>query len=187
MEFNSGILLLGALWFLFNLLSRAGRKNRTPPRPTSLPPMRPTPRTTTLDATQQEGTGLELVLRELQRAREQGGTPGRRPGPELEPEELEERQSLEIDPEVRSLETGVRRETRRLVDQDEGAEQIEARRIKAAAERDAPRVKANHVEFDQRIRQEAADHTATRAYTTQELRHAVIWREILGPPVSLRE
>ena len=32
----------------------------------------------------------------------------------------------------------------------------------------------------------AADKTATRGYTARQLRDAVVWREILGPPVSLR-
>ena len=31
-----------------------------------------------------------------------------------------------------------------------------------------------------------ADKTATRGYTLQQLRKAVVWREILGPPVSMR-
>jgi hypothetical protein len=193
MEFN-GVLILAALWFLMSLLGKLGQKQRPnderrrAPRagpPPKAPPLRHGPRD--LDPTQQEGTRLELVLRELQRAMEQGETVGRRPGPQPEPEELEEPQSLEeIEPEVRSLEGQVHRQTRRLVDQDEGAEQIEARRIKAAAERDAPRVKADHVKFDQRIRQEPADHTANRGYTGRQLRDAVVWREILGPPTSLK-
>jgi hypothetical protein len=73
------------------------------------------------------------------------------------------------------------------VDQDEGAAEIELRRIQAAAARDHARTRADHVAFDQRIRQEPAEHTATRSYTAQQLRDAVIWREILGRPVSERD
>jgi hypothetical protein len=115
-----------------------------------------------------------LVLRELQRSLE------------ARAEEVEECESSEAAAEVASVEGEVRRESRPTIDQDDEAEGIEARRIKAAADRDAPRVKTDHVEFDRRIRQEAADHTATRAYTAQQLRNAIIWREILGPPVALR-
>jgi hypothetical protein len=56
----------------------------------------------------------------------------------------------------------------------------------AAEENTAPRTRAERTAFDARIRQEPADKTATRAYTTKQLREAVVWREILGPPVSLR-
>jgi hypothetical protein len=80
----------------------------------------------------------------------------------------------------------VRRAPRREFTQDADAEQLVARRITAASVRDAARTKVDHVKFDSQIRQELADHTATRGYTAQELRRAVVWREILGPPVSER-
>jgi hypothetical protein len=141
------------------------------------------------------------MLRELQRALEEGspieapttvtvprtGPLGRPASVSLpEEEDFEERASLEVDPEVVSLETEVRRESRRRVDQDEGAEEVVARRISAAAARDKAITQADHTAFDKRIRQEVADKTATR-YSAQQLRDAVVWREILGPPVSLRE
>jgi hypothetical protein len=62
-----------------------------------------------------------------------------------------------------------------------------ARRIAAAEAQGKPLTKADHRAFDARIRQEPADKTATRGYTARQLRDAVVWREILGPPVSLRE
>ena len=46
---------------------------------------------------------------------------------------------------------------------------------------------ADHLTFDERIRQEPADHTATAGFSPQRLRQAVIWREILGPPLGLRD
>jgi hypothetical protein len=186
MEFN-GLLVLAALWFLVNLINKLGRKGQAPPDPEqSRPPMRSLPVPSTQDATQQEGRRLELVLREFQRALEGAASgPGDIQLPEAEEEE--ERQSLEVEPEVRSLEQDVRREARRRVDQDDEAEQIEVRRIQAAAARDATRTRADHAQFDQKIRQEPADHTATRGYTTKQLRDAVVWREVLGPPVSMRE
>jgi hypothetical protein len=191
MEFN-GVLVLAAVWFLLNLISNARRKPQRPPRGPR-EPLRPKPLPPSPDATQREGHRLELVLRELQRSLEEAAGVERPPAIErptalsLPPaEEVEERTSLEIEPEIKSLEEPVNRQVRQRVDRDEETADIEAERIRAAAQRDLPRTKADHAAFDQRIRQEPADHTATKAYTRQQLRDAMVWREILGPPVALR-
>ena len=113
---------------------------------------------------------------------------GRAPDRRLPPaEEVEERESLEVAPEVQSLERDPTRQARVEVDQDDEAERIVARRMAAAEAQGEPLTKADHRAFDERIRQEAADKTATKGYTARQLRDAVVWREILGPPVSLRE
>jgi hypothetical protein len=191
----NGLVVLAVVWFLVSLLGKLGQKQqpggeqRRAPRtgpPPKAPPLTHGPRVP--DATQREGSRLELVLREFQRALERADTSGQEAGQQLPwTDEIEERQTLEVDPEVRSLEEEVRREVRKTVDQDDEAEQIEIRRVKAAAERDEPRTKADRAEFAKKIRQEPADHTATRGYTAKQLRDAVVWREILGPPTSLRE
>jgi len=93
----------------------------------------------------------------------------------------------EGDAEVVSLEQEVRRAPRREFTQDDDAENLVQRRILAAAARDGAKAIVEHRRLDPRISKEQTDHTATRAYTAQQLRHAVIWREILGPPVSLRD
>ena len=41
--------------------------------------------------------------------------------------------------------------------------------------------------FEFTIRQQPADHTAVRRYSTQQLRDATDWWQILVPPVSPRE
>jgi hypothetical protein len=187
MEELKGLLLFAAVWFVVGLLGRAGRKNQGL-KPNRQPPSRrPLPQAHGNDPTQQEGSRLELVLREFQRAMENAGEQ-ERPAQSLPQryEEIEEGRSLEAEPEVVSLETVVSRPGRRRVDQDDEAEQIEARRIKAAAKRDSARSPVDHAAFDQRIRQQPAEHTAARGYTAKQLRDAIIWREILGPPVSLR-
>jgi hypothetical protein len=115
------------------------------------------------------------------------GPAGRAPDRRLPPaDEVEERESLEVSPEVQSLETDPRRAARVEVDRDDEAEQVAARRIAAAEAQGKPLTRAEHVAFDARIRQEPADKTATRGYTARQLRDAVVWREILGPPISLR-
>jgi hypothetical protein len=181
------VLILGALWFLVNLLT--GLKRKRPPAPPEERAPRPV-QSSQPDGTQREGSRLEQVLREFERALDQAGQgrPAGRPAsfPLPEEEEVEERESLEIEPEVVSLEQDVRRVQRREFTQDADAEQLVARRITAASVRDAARTKADHAKFDNQIRQEPAEHTATRGYTEEELRRAVVWREILGPPVSER-
>ena len=74
------------------------------------------------------------------------------------------------------------------MDYDDAAEAVVRRRIEAARRRDRALTKADHEAFDARIRQEPADHTAVaRRFTPAQLRDAIVWREILGPPVSERE
>jgi hypothetical protein len=174
MEFN-GVLILAAVWFVVSLISRAGRRAQTP-RPRS--PM-PVPRPT---ATQQEGTRLELMLRELQRTMEDAGRQQRA----RELERFDPPHPLEAEPEARSLEEMVSRPARREVDQDDEAEQLVARRIKAAEARDVAQPATGRVALHDRLKQEPADHTAVRGYSAQQLRDAMVWREILGPPVGLR-
>jgi hypothetical protein len=181
------VLVLGALWFLVNLLTGLKRKSQPPAEPQEMDdPTGPAP-SFPADATQREGSRLEQVLRQFERALEEAGPTGRLASlPLPEAEEVEDRESLETEPEVVSLERDVRRAPRREFTQDADAEQLVARRITAASVRDAARTKVDHITFDSQIRQEPADHTATRGYTAQELRRAVVWREILGPPVGER-
>jgi hypothetical protein len=179
-----GLLALAALWFLLNLITKAG-KTQSRPGPPTRTPAQPRSLPSSLDPTQQEGSRLELVLRELQRSLEEAaGVPAPQPAP---PEvQYQEEQSLEAEPEIISLEEGVHREARRRVDQDDDAAEIEVRRIQAAAARNTARESASRRIQDMEIKQEPADHTATRGYTAKQLRDAVVWREILGPPVSER-
>jgi hypothetical protein len=180
------VLVLGALWFLINLLTGLKRKSQPPDQPQEEDPVRQATLSQS-DATQREGSRLEQVLREFERALDQAGPAGRPASfPLPEAEEVEDRESLETEPEVVSLERDVRRAPRREFTQDADAEQLVARRITAASVRDSARTKVDHFIVDSQIRQEPADHTATRGYTAEELRRAVVWREILGPPVGER-
>ncbi len=142
-----------------------------------------------LDPTQREGARLEQLLRQLGTSLDQvAGPMGRAPDRTLpEAEAEEDAESLEVAPEVQSLETDARRPSRAIVDQDDEAEQVVARRLRAADANQAPRTKADHLAFDERIRQERADQTGAAASRVKQLRNAVVWREILGAPVSLRD
>ena len=183
MDFG-GLLVLGIVWLLFNLIGQGKGRPRTaqPPRPQPRP-------TGASDPTQQEGSRLERMLRELERSLEEVAegrpTGARFPAPPEE-EDVEERESLEEPEQVVSLETEVPRRERPAYDQDTGAEAIVQGRIEAARARDRALGKVDHKAFDARIRQEPTDHTATPRYTPAQLRDAIVWREILGPPVSER-
>jgi hypothetical protein len=178
----TGLIILGALWFLLNLMgkSREGGRPR-PPRPAP-------PRRGPDDATQREGGKLEALFRELERQlNEASGQPQRPVGVPLpSAEDVEERTSLESEPVVVSLEDEVHRPLRAVVAQDDAAEAIVAARVKAAEARSGALSSADHAAFDARIRVEPADATAVRQRSIDELRRAVVWREILGPPVSER-
>ncbi len=192
------LLILGFLWFLFSRL-RKGLDQSGTQRPPPLPPG------TTGDATQREGSKLEILLRQLERSLNEAAAekptmpiPTRPASQSREravlqqslpaAEEVEERESLEeAEPEVVSLEREVRRPARARLDREERAAEIETARVAAAEARSGALTRADHMAFDQKIRSEPADATAVRTPTTEQLRQAVVWREILGPPASLRE
>jgi hypothetical protein len=103
-------------------------------------------------------------------------------------EKVEERRTLEMTPRViESLEAEPLRSERAEVDQDEEAEQVIARRAAATAARDRGRTGAARPQVVQRIPPEPADRTGVRPLTPQQLRDAIVWREILGPPLSERD
>lgn len=198
MDFG-GLLVLGIVWLLFNLIGQGKGRARSAPPPTPRPPP-----SGAADPTQQEGSRLERMLRELERSLEeaadrQSGSESRLPSPQrptpptrlppmtaAEEEDIEERDSLEEPEQVVSLEVDVSRRQRAEYAQDTEAEAIVQRRIEAARARDRALDKADHQAFDAKIRPVEADHTAVRRYTPAQLRDAVVWREILGPPVSDR-
>jgi hypothetical protein len=195
-------LTLGFFWLLFSLFagkkkSRAAPRPRVPRNPegsarSQLPLPLPPPavgRGSQVDATQREGLRLETLLKELAQTLDQSTGPlGRTADVRLpDAEDSEEGGSLETPAEVVSREVPVIRGERLPIDQDDQAEQVVARRIAAAEARSGPIRVADHVAFDQRIRQEPADHTATPGFTAEKLRQAVVWREILGPPLGLQD
>jgi hypothetical protein len=78
------------------------------------------------------------------------------------------------------------RRLREEIDQDDAAEAVVQRRIREAEARNRPHAVADHKAFDQRIRAEEA--AGPRALPRgEQLRQAMIWKEILGPPKALEE
>jgi hypothetical protein len=145
-------------------------------------------------STQREGTLLEQLLRQLEEAQTgpggtgEGGPMGRRSRTRLEgAEEVEETESLEAEERVVNLETAPIPGRHRVeVDQDDAVEALVQRRIDAAEARNQGLTARDHGAFDARIRAQVADRTAVAAVNLANLRHAFIWSEILGLPVSER-
>jgi len=144
--------------------------------------------------TQQEGTLLEQFLRQLEEAQAgpggagEGGPLGRRSRTRLEgAEEVEERESLEAEEQIENFEAAPPSRRQRVeVDQDDAAEALVQRRIDAAEARNQRLTALDHSAFDARIRAEVADRTAVAAVNLANLRHAFVWSEILGKPLSER-
>ncbi len=175
----NGFLVIGALWFVLTLITKAkGSIRSRQPGPPSYP--RPTPLPSRQDPTQQEGIRLQRVLGDLRRALEEAAQAGA-PSGETMPRPRQAGESLELS-EVQSLEGEGEREP---VDLDDEAAGIEARRIQAAADRNAGR-KPEAKQPAPLVRQEPADHTSAPRYSARQLREAVVWREILDPPLALR-
>ena len=164
------------------------RQQKRPNQQRQQRPVEPS-RTRPTGNTQAEAVKLQDLLRVLA---ETAGVPtpegpiGRRASAPLpSAEEVEERESLEAEEQISNLETEQRRPVRKEVDFDDEAEAIVQRRIRSAQERDHALSKIDHREFDSRVRS-VADATRVARPRFDALRKAIIWREILGPPVALR-
>jgi hypothetical protein len=181
-DFN-GFIVIGALWFVLTLITRAKGKLPRPGQPGTPDYPRPTPLPSRPDPTQQEGIRLQRVLGDLRRALEEAAqTASPSDAPFAGRESRTPIESLERRPEIRKLEGEGEREA---VDFDDEAAGIEALRIQAAAERNEGR-RPGAKQPVPKVRQEPADNTRTPGYSARQLRDAVVWREILDPPLALR-
>ncbi len=144
-------------------------------------------------ATQVEARRLEELLRGL------GGAPGMPddavgvlvPAPEAPGEAY----SLEgVTLEGESREVAPVRPAREPGAEEESASRLVQRRIDAAAARGGALGPSDHAAFHRRLAVQSAPaeverpraRSAALVGTRKELRRAIVWREILGPPVALR-
>ncbi len=182
-------IILLVVWLVLSALG-SRKQRKSPPRP------RP-PRPGGEDAQPRESV-FERFQREMERLQAEmegrdAGPMGRRGDFELEgAEEVEVLDTWNTERDLRDFDRPVPDRTREVVDQDTGAERLVRRRIREAEVRNRPLTAADHARFDQRIRDAAAASTVPvvtrgprRARTA--LQRAIVWREILGPPVALRD
>lgn len=202
--------ILAFLWWIMSAVMEGRKKQqqrRRPPRvelPVPLDPARKRPTASSppagLDPSQAEGSRLEQILREFEQALEQSTTVAAPPGKrgsweaaEEGEEALEERASHDdYEPEVESLERleNFDRPEREVVVLGGDQDALYQSRMAYADIRSKALTKGDHAAFDARIRapQTVQKVQADKATTarTRELRKAMIWREVLGPPVALR-
>jgi hypothetical protein len=135
--------------------------------------------------------------RQLELEVEQRGPLGkaeRRSGQLAPPEEEdksefeEERETLEVEPEAEDLEIAVQRPERTITDRARDAAATSRQRLDWVTAHTGPVTPADHRSFDQQIRQpEAAAARSPEQIRLARLRELIIWREILGPPLGLRD
>lgn len=201
MDFEGLLPLLVFAWLIFGFLSQRARAGRRPPDEEQggerLPPVpgeegRRGMRGRQLEARRRKQDALEELRRELERqfgltTGEERGPMGRRGGGLDDAEDVEEIETLEVEPEIVSLETGWERPERPEFDAARGAEALLAGRVRAAEARLTGRTRADHREFDERIRRPpAAAAVPGPLLRAMSLRQAVMWREVLGPPRALQ-
>ena len=103
-------------------------------------------------------------------------------------EVVSEGRSLEVEERVVSFDEGVsERVGRAVVDQDEAAEMVVQQRIDAAAHRTRAGREAAYQAQQKSTRDAEAARVQSAKTKTDRLKSAIIWREILGPPVGLRD
>lgn len=181
-----GPILLAVLWIVVSLIGRAAEKKREAPKLPRREPGRPTQRAETFEDLLAEMRG------ELERARqaEQGGTATMEYGTHEESwqEEVEDIETLEREAEVVSLEVEPTIFERPRGDASLEAQRLIQERVAAAERRNREWRLEDHRRFDQAIR--APMPAPARRATmpgTGSLREAIVWREILDKPVSLRD
>ncbi len=202
----SPLFVLLVVWWLFGLLTsgKRGKQRRDQrgtrpgaPAPAPLPPAR----AEGADPTQQEGSKLERIMREFERALEETSQQ-RQPTADAEPswdaqeewevEEPESRSLEQFEPEVRSMEDDFFRPEREVVVLGGDQDALQAGRVAYAESRNRAMTAADHQRFDARIRAPQAPVPSVEADAPPDerllrLRQAIIWREVLGPPVAMQD
>jgi hypothetical protein len=185
MDLDPGLLLL-LLWGVLSIFGGLARKKQQRREGTGQrrqPPVEQRPRTT-----QQPETFDDLLadMRE-QLARAGGADAGRERDPEplTWAEEVEETESLEVEPVVVSLEVPARIDERVVVDPNIEMQRVIDQRLRDAERRNRAWRLEDHRAFDARIRA-PVEEAALPPHRVRDLRRAVVWREILGKPVSMR-
>lgn len=187
-----GPIALFVLWLVVSLIGRSaqGKKQRQRQAPTPLPQRRdrPASRTgqpSTFEELLAEMRGQLEQAKDMEQAEAARHEPWQRQLPEAE--SVEEVTSLEVDPEVVSLEVEPHRLERVETDQAAATEALVQKRIAAAELRNREWRLEDHRRFDQTIREAKKPKPRRPSKAGMSLRQAMIWSEVLGPPVALRD
>lgn len=190
------LIVLLLLFFLASLVQQASQKKRG--RPGS--GRRPAARVRSARAEPVAGRqpqGFRDLLQEMRRALEESeaAARGRLPGEsgpvavlddDEDENDIEERTSLEVEPRVVSLEGPAVRSERPVFGFDDEAEALVRRRVEWAEHQARGRRPGDHAAFDDRIRRPTPVKVIEPSRAA-ELRRMMVWREVLGRPVALRD
>ncbi len=167
----SEFLFLAILFVVGSLLQNAGKRRRQ--------------RTGTLRGpAEAEPAGDGGVLEQFQKALEEMKQANE--AANVDEDDEVEAVSREVLPDVRSLEDLSPRAERVVVDQDEAIEALGEKRLEWAEARARPLSREDHRAFDAKIRAPAVVAPAAPDRRA-ELRRMIVWQEVLGKPVSLRD
>lgn len=188
-----GPIALFVLWAIASLFGKAAQGRKSPrqrvPRPETQHRDAPATRTgqpTTFEELLAEMRGQLEQAKEMERA--EAHTPEPWQQQQLPEEVIEDTTTLEEDVEVVSMEIEpVRHERSIETMQREDAEALVQRRIQAAELRNREWRLEDHRRFDQLIRAPKEPVRRRISPAHRSLRQAMIWNEVLQPPVSLRE
>ena len=188
-----GPIVLFVLWAVASLFGKAAQGKKAPrprpPRPESQRRDQPASRTgqpTTFEELLAEMRGQLEQAKEMERVEAGGQESWQRQLPEAEA--VEDTTSLEEEPEVVSLEVEPHRAERPVeISQSDAMQVLVQKRIDAAELRNREWRLEDHRRFDQAIREAKPAKVVKRLSPAhQSLRQAMIWNEVLQPPVSLR-
>jgi hypothetical protein len=190
-----GPIALFVLWAVASLFGRVaqGKKGQQqqprPPRP--VPQRRDesaarTGQPTTFEELLAEMRGQLEQAKEMERSGADTHEPWQRSLPEAE--SVEDTTSLEEEPVVVSLEVEPHRPERPVeISQSDAMQVLVQKRIDAAELRNREWRLEDHKRFDQAIREAKPARVARIAPAHRALRQAMIWNEVLQPPVSMRD
>jgi hypothetical protein len=186
-----GPIILAVIWLVVSLLGRAGEKAKrrdVPQLPRRDQPSARPGRPETFEDLLAEMRG---ELDRARRAEETGSTATLEGAPAEESwqEQVEEIETLEREAEVVSLEVEPVRPERSVFGSEQDAEELVQRRIAQAELRNREWRLEDHRRFDKAIRAPVPQAAPRQRVAPPggSLRQAIIWREILGTPVSLRD
>jgi hypothetical protein len=189
-----GPIALFLLWALASLFGKAaqGKKapRQRPPRPVPQRRDQPASRTgqpSTFEELLAEMRGQLEQAKDMERVEAGTPEPWQRQLPEAEA--VEDTTSLEEEPEVVSLEVEPYRAERPAeISQSEAMQVLVQKRIEAADLRNREWRLEDHRRFDQAIREARPVKVVKRLSPAHHsLRQAMIWNEVLQPPVALRD
>jgi hypothetical protein len=168
-------------------VKRQAEQRQAPAGPPSRRPTAPPPRSSE-PAPTLEHPRAARVGRMAQVKQDERGPLGRRANVELpSAEEAEDRTSFDdmVAPATPRRPVDQASRLRTVIDQDEAAEAVVARRLREVEARNRPISAADHAAFDKSIRQGDGSTAPPARFGADQIRQAYIWKEILGQPKSL--